>query len=144
MSDYTIVLIASTMNYSIKNEPLLRKILWLDCMLGGITAIIGLLCSVTLTTMLGVTTSFVLTIATINLMYAVLAFIVAAQKTTSVRLLNLLIYANWAWTAISVFMIFTHFNSATDLGNILLLIQPIVVGGLAYSEGNQIVAIKAV
>ncbi len=132
------------MSYSIKNELLLKKILWLDTLLGGATAIIGLLYFAALATVLGFTNSSIITVAIINLLYAIFAFILAVEKPTSVKLLRLLIYANWIWTAISVLMIFTHFSRATNLGGLFLLLQPVVVGGLAYLEKNQIVAVKAV
>ena len=75
------------------------------------------------------------------MLYAILAFIVGIQRPTSVNLLSVLVYANWIWTAISVFMIFTHYNSATRLGVSFLFIQPVVVGGLAYLENKQIIAV---
>ncbi len=132
------------MGFSIKNESLLKRFLWLDALSGGVTAITGLLCFTTLTTVLGFTTPSIVTVATINLLYAILASIIALQKPTSIRLLRLLVYANWAWTAISVLMIFSYFGSATNLGDSLLLIQPIFVGGLAFLENNQIIAINAI
>jgi hypothetical protein len=132
------------MSYSIKDEPLLKRILWLDSLLGGVTAITGLLYFTMLTTVLGFTTSSIVTISTINLLYASLAFMVAVKQQTSIRLLRLLVLANWVWTAISVLMIFTHFNGATHLGGSLLVLQPIIVGGLAYLENNQIIATRTV
>jgi hypothetical protein len=132
------------MGYSIKNEPLLKKILWIDNFLGGATAITGLLCFTTLATVLGLTTSFILSLAIVNLLYSILSFILALQKPTSIRLLRPLIYANWLWTVISVLMVFAYFNKTTSLGTLFLLIQPIVVGGLAYIEHRQIVSVKAV
>ena len=132
------------MSYSIKNEPLLKKIVWLDALLGGLTATTGLLYSTALTTVLGFAIRLIVTVAIINLLYAGLAFIVAVVKPISIRFLTLLVCANWAWTAISVLMILTHFNSATNLGDSLLLLQPIIVGGLAYLENNQIIDVKAV
>lgn len=132
------------MRYSIKDQPFLRKILWLDAWLGGATALTGLLCFTPLSTVLGFTAPSIVTVATLNLLYAGLAFLVAVQKQTSVRLLKVLVNANWVWTAVSVLMIFTHFRSATNLGAALLLLQPIIVGGLAYAENNQIIATRIV
>lgn len=132
------------MSYSIKDESLLKKILWLDTLLGGATAIAGLLCFTTLTTVLGFTAPSIVTVAAINLLYAIPACILAVQRPTSVMLLRSLVFANWVWAAISVLMIFTHFSSATTLGSLVLLLQPVVVGGLAYSENNQIIAGRAV
>lgn len=131
------------MNFSIKNEPLLKRFLWLDALSGGATAITGLLYFTTLTTVLGFTAPSILTVASINLLYAILALTVALQKPTSVRLLRRLVYANWVWTAISALMIFIYFSSATNIGRSLLLIQPVFVGGLAYLETKQIIDRRA-
>ena len=130
------------MSYSIKDEHFLKKIVWLDSLAGGATALICLLGYVPLTTALGVTTPFILTVATVNLLYAILAFVVAAQKPTSVGLFRVLVYANWAWTAISILMIFIYFGHGTSFGNVLLVCQPIFVGGLAYIENSQIITVR--
>lgn len=128
------------MRYAIKDEPSLKKIVWLDAAAGGATAVIGSLAYPSLTTALGLTTSFIQTLAAVNFLYAVLAFIVALQKPASVRLLRVLIYANWVWTVISVMMLLIYFDRVTPIGDALLVVQPMLVGGLAYLETNQLIA----
>lgn len=131
------------MSYTIKNQRTLRKILWLDTSLGGLTAVSGLLFLIALTGLLGLKINFILTVSTITLVYASVALILALQKSTSVRLLRLLVFANWLWTFVSIILLFIHYNSATHLGVTFLIIQVIVVGGLAYLEGTQIVKKQA-
>ena len=132
------------MNESIKNEPWLKKILWLDATLGGVTAVAGFLWSTTLATISGHTTAFVLNVAAINLLYVGLAFIVASREPTSIRLLRILIYANWFWAVISVLMVVAYVGSVSRLGAVFLLVQPLIVGGLAYLENSQVAPTKAV
>ena len=127
------------MKYQIKDRELLWKILWLDAILGGGTAIIGLLFQAELTPMLGLTTGFITVVSAVTLLYAVVAVRLATQNPVSVPLLRGLIGANWLWTLISVVLFFTHYSRAKPLGILFLLLQIIVVGGLAYLEGNQIV-----
>jgi hypothetical protein len=88
---------------------------------------------------LGLTVPFILSVSTITLFYAIVAFILAAQRNISVRLLQLLVYANWIWAVISTGLLLVHFSKALLLGKIFLILQIVVVGGLAYLEGNQIV-----
>jgi hypothetical protein len=127
------------MSYSIKDALLLKKILWADTILGGITAIAGLCFFTPLTGILGLTASFILTVSAITLCYAIVAFILARQSQVSVPLLRILIYANWTWTIISIVLLFIHFDTAQLLGKIFLVLQIVVVGGLAYLEGRQLV-----
>jgi hypothetical protein len=131
------------MNYGIKNTPLLKKILWADTLLGGTTAIAGIGFFNTLTGILGLTTTFILSVSIITLCYSIVAFILANQKNISIRLLITLVIANWVWTGISAGLLFMHFDTATILGKAFLLLQVIVVGALAYLEGKQITAKKS-
>lgn len=130
------------MSYSIKDTLLLKKILWADAILGGTTAIAGLCFFNQLTSILGLTTSFILTVSAITLCYAIVAFILAIESQLSIPLLRILIYANWIWTIISIILLFIHFNKAQFLGQIFRLLQIVVVGGLAYLEGRQLVVKK--
>lgn len=125
--------------YKIKNQPTLKKILWADVILGGGTAIIGLLFITSLTTLLGLPTNLIQIISIVTMAYAIFAFLVVMQKTTSISLLRILIFANWIWTAISIGLLFTHFEKAALLGQFFLLLQILVVGGLAYMEGKQVI-----
>lgn len=127
------------MNYTIKDMSLLRKLLWSDTFLGGTTAIAGLCFFNPLTSILGLTATFILSVSIITLCYSVIACVLANQVNISIPLLRLLIFANWIWTFISIGLLLIHFNSAQPLGKIFLFLQIIVVGGLAYLEGKQLV-----
>jgi hypothetical protein len=127
------------MNYTINDTSLLRKILWADTVLGGTTAIVGLLFFSQLTSLLGLPVTFILSVSVITLGYSLIAGVLANQINISVSLLRTLIYANWVWTFISIGLLLMHFNNAQLLGKIFLILQIFVVGGLAYLEGKQLV-----
>ena len=127
------------MNDAIKDPVVLRKLLWLDTFLGGTTAILGLCFFNPLTSLLGLTTFFIVSVSVITSGYAVVAGVLANQATVSIPLLRILIVANWLWAFISVGLLLVHFDQAQPLGKLFLGLQVIAVGGLAYSEGQQLV-----
>jgi hypothetical protein len=127
------------MKYSIKNSTVLKQILWADTTLGVTTAIIGLIFTITLSSLLGLPLFLIKVICTITFIYAIVAFILANQKQVSIPLLRTLVYANWGWTIVSAILLLFHFEHATILGIICLILQIIVVGILAYVEGKQII-----
>lgn len=123
---------------AIRNLPLLKRILWADFVLGGGTAIIGLLLYSLLEGFLGLPVNIIIFIAGITLVYALLALGLALQKTPPVPLLRILIAGNWLWTAVSVGLLIIYAPGATVFGAIFLVLQVLVVGGLAYLEGRQV------
>jgi hypothetical protein len=129
------------MTYGINNKPLLIQILWIDAILGGSTAILGITLLHPLTGLLGLTRDFILSVSIITLCYAITALMLANQKNISISLLRTLIFANWFWTLVSIVLLFLHFKQAELLGKIFLILQIIAVGALAYLEGKQLVRI---
>jgi len=127
------------MKYTIKDISLLRKLLWLDTLLGGSTALAGVFFSNSLGELLGLDSSFLLVVSIITLCYAIVACLLVNQTSISIILLRILIIANWAWAVSSIGLTFIHFETARPLGKIFLLLQIVVVGGLAYLEGKQLV-----
>ncbi len=124
----------------IVNPFRLKKLLRLDALLGGCTAIAGLVFPVAVAQLLGLSTAFVVSVASITLLYAGVAFWLAVQLSPNLRLTRLLIQANWLWTLLSLGLLLAHFREATALGVVFLLLQVVVVGGLAYLEGQQLQA----
>jgi len=129
------------MTYTINDVSVLRKILWLDTILGAATAIVGLCFFNPLTSVLGLTVPFILSVSIITLCYSVIAGVLANQSTISIPLLRLLILANWIWTFISIGLMLVHFAGAELLGRIFLFLQIFAVGILAYFEGKQLVGL---
>ncbi|NML20862.1 hypothetical protein HHL16_08250 [Pseudoflavitalea sp. G-6-1-2] len=119
------------------NTVSLRKLLWADFILGGSTAVTGLAFSQSLTGILGFSLNFILIVSGITLLYALVALILANQKKISAGLLSILMRANWIWALISVGLVIAYFEEATILGRVFLILQVLVVGGLAYLEGKN-------
>ncbi|MEO9964966.1 MAG: hypothetical protein ABJF11_04210 [Reichenbachiella sp.] len=131
------------MNYQIENPTLIRKLLWLDCILGALTAAIGLVFRNELVDLLGLPYLFIFWVAIINALYASVSLRLATMGQVSIPLLRSLVVANWVWMDISVVLLYFHFMDATLLGQTLLVLQIIIVGGLAYMEGYQIKKVTA-
>lgn len=126
------------MKYQISNIPFLKKVLWADTIAGGGTAVAGLLLYPVLVDFLGLPANPIVIIAAVTLAYAFMALGLALQSTPSILLLRILVYANWMWTSISVALLIRYISDATVFGATFLVLQPIVVGMLAYFEGRHI------
>jgi hypothetical protein len=126
------------MTYSIKDIQTLRRLLWLDAAIGGTTGMVGLVFSTALTLILGLETPVIVVIAIITLLYAIGACTLAMQPSMPLPAVRTLVGANWLWTVVSVALVFVHYAAAEPFGKVFLIAQIVVVGGLAYLEGNQI------
>lgn len=124
------------MSHTIDNTTLARKLLWLDFIAGGGTALIGILFSEPLAGILGLSQHFILTISIITGAYALLALRLALQNEISIRLYRTLSIANWIWAFISVGLLLAYFAEASIWGELFLVLQVLVVGALAYYEGK--------
>lgn len=129
----------TTLQYQIKNQSRLRQVIWADAILGGTTALTGFCFYSALHRLLGLPTNLILVVATVTLAYAVVALRLATRQDVSIPLLRALVIANWVWTAVSAGLLVTYGNRATTLGLIFLVLQVLIVGGLAYVEGRQLV-----
>lgn len=131
------------MEYSIKDPRWLRKVLWADTALGGTTGALGLALSTWLASLLGLPENLLQAISVITLSYALGAFRLATQDPVSVPLLRVLVSANWAWTIVSLVLLAHYNGQATILGLVFLVLQIMVVAGLAHLEGAQIVSTRS-
>lgn len=123
---------------SVSQSQTLNKILWADAVLGGSTGILGLAYSQKLSVLLGFSAGLIQVVSAITVGYAAVAFVLAAQLSKSSQLVRALAFANWFWTLVSLVMLATLFDQATLLGRLYLVLQPLVVGGLAYLESAQL------
>ncbi|WP_129717250.1 hypothetical protein [Pedobacter sp. SYP-B3415] len=126
------------MTYYVHSVASLRKILWADSILGGITAIVGITLAKLAGRFLGLPVAVVFAIAVITLLYALLAFSLAIQKRPPVLRLVFLIRANWFWTGVSIFLLIRFISGCTVYGAIFLILQVLVVGLLALLEGRHL------
>jgi hypothetical protein len=127
--------------YRIKEPKTLKKLLWLDTFLGNATGWLGLLGADWWSKWFGLSPNFLIFISSVTLVYAVFAFWIARQPTTPIGWTRLLIAANWVWAIFSIGLVAAHFSEAQELGKIFLILQIVVVGGLAYLESWQIIRI---
>lgn len=130
------------MQYQLKNIPFLRKLLWADFAAGSSTAIIGFGLREHLVPVLGIPYEFILWVSGISFLYCLVAVSLARMPKISIGLLQILIYANWAWTLVSIGFLFFHLADATLVGKIYLIGQLLAAGMLAYAEGKQIVKVS--
>ena len=49
-----------------------------------------------------------------------------------------LVRANWLWTLVSLVMLASYWRVVTPLGHAFLVLQPLIVGGLAWLEGRHL------
>ncbi|TWV94312.1 hypothetical protein [Chitinophaga pinensis] len=115
---------------------MLRTILRADFILGGATAIAGLLFNSWLSGFLGLPADLIIIIAIVTLAYAMVACVLAFQREPVIPLLRILIYANWVWTLVSLVLLIMYYKGASAFGVAFLVLQVVVVGGLAWLEGR--------
>jgi hypothetical protein len=116
----------------------LRSLLWSDFLLGFITGMNGILFSGFLETFLQISETIIIVISIVTLLYSLFAFYLAQLKNVSINLTKFIINANWFWSFVSVGFLFLYFSNASIFGKLFLILQIIVVGGLAYLEGKAL------
>lgn len=126
------------MSIALNDIPGLRKLLWADAFIGGGTGIAGLALYGWWSGFLGFPEKLVLLIAAVTGLYALMALSLAIMKPIRGRMVRWLVIANWVWTAVSVGMLGYYFGGASVFGKIFLVLQIVVVGGLAWTEGRHL------
>jgi hypothetical protein len=126
------------MRYTINNTARLRKILWLDFLCGITNGLAGLLFVHFFATFLGLPENHLLIICAVTVLYACGALYLATQQKINIPFLLVQVYANWFWTAVSVGLLVYYYAAATVPGIIFLVLQIVVVGGLAWLEMSQL------
>ncbi|WP_315814833.1 hypothetical protein [Paraflavitalea speifideaquila] len=81
-------------------------------------------------------------VAAVTLAYGLFAISLALPPKSHPGRLRILVYANWFWTLVSVVLLILYLPGATIFGAIFLVLQVLVVGGLAWLEGRQLILIK--
>lgn len=120
----------------------LKKILWIDFFMGFSTGVVGLIFSSSVGAFLGLPIDLVFWISLVTFTYSIFALALALQKLTPIQPVSVLIFANWAWTLVSLYFLLVHWNAAFPLGKAFLVLQIFVVGGLAYFEGKQLARLE--
>lgn len=126
------------MSYYVTNPALLKKILWADFALGSGTAVIGLAAYPVLAPFLGLPVSLVVLVSVVTLLYALVALWLATRRSPTAGWVRLLMYANAFWTLVSIGLVIGYITGATVFGAVFLVLQVVVVGGLALLESRCI------
>jgi hypothetical protein len=116
----------------------LKNLLWIDFLLGFVTGVIGISFFRSLETLLKVPYDVIAIISVVTLVYSILALFLAQQNVSGVKLTRSLIIANWLWSVVSVILLYLYFSNASLSGKLFLILQVIVVAGLAYFEGRAL------
>nr|WP_295922782.1 hypothetical protein [uncultured Dyadobacter sp.] len=127
------------MNHQIVGIPRLKRVLWADTFLGGVTGIAGLAGHAFWSDFLGLPQKVLLAVSVITFLYAVLALALVLQNPVRIRLLQGLISANWAWAGVSILLMVSYWQPATIWGAVFLVLQVIVVAALAWLEGLHMI-----
>jgi hypothetical protein len=115
----------------------LRTILWTDFLLGSSTGILGLAFYRSLEAFLNMPSDVIAIIAAVTLLYSLFALFLALRP-LQVKLTWALIAVNWLWSLVSVGLLYFYYRDASVFGKLFLVLQIIVVGGLAYFEGKAL------
>ncbi len=83
-----------------------------------------------------------LIISICHVLYGCYSLFLYTRKEVKGSLLLILVYANAIWAGISIFLFIYYLSDVSILGMIMLLSQPLVVGGLAYAEAKQLKKVK--
>lgn len=132
-----------SMKFHIPHPKRLRKILYLDFFMGSSNGALGLIFCGFWASFLGLPYTFLLWVFGITSLYAVGAFTLARAQHLHVSAVRVLVAANWAWVAVDFVFLYFHFGAATLWGQLFLLLQIVVVGGLAWLEGREVLRVQA-
>ena len=110
------------------------NILWIDGIGGLIVGFIVLLISPWFSHWYGVPTNILVFTGVANLLYGSYSTPLANQRYRPEWKINLLIIANFIWTAVCIFLVVRYSDTLTLLGYIHILGEGVYVAVLAYFE----------
>ncbi|MGE0488549.1 MAG: hypothetical protein AB7S38_04990 [Vulcanimicrobiota bacterium] len=116
----------------------IRKLLFLDFVMGFSTAVLGFPFVNPLAQLLGLPLNLLSVVLVANLVYSLTALSIYRKQPTSLELFRRLVQANWLWTIVSIAMLGLYATTAKPLGLVFLVLQVVIVGGLSYVEGRAL------
>lgn len=112
----------------------MRKVLWLDFILASSTGLVGLLFGDFFSALFGLEVGLIHLISTVHCIYGAFGLTNLVRKALSLLLVRVLIFANSLWALFSVWLVVEYYAGASKLGVFILILQVVVVGGLAIVE----------
>lgn len=121
------------------NDPLhsmhvMRKLLWVDCIAGALAGIAVLMFSGWLSSLHALPRELLLLNGAVNLLYATYSLTLARRRKRPKALINLLVFANFAWAVVCLCLAGVFAGPATVFGVGHLAGEALFVGGLAALE----------
>ncbi|MEM1043360.1 MAG: hypothetical protein AAGI91_12110 [Bacteroidota bacterium] len=113
---------------------ILRRLLWVDCIAGGVAGVTVLALSGWLSRIEGLPHKVLLFTGVVNLLYASCSFSLARRAERPRSGIKLLVAANLAWVPVCLGLAWTFREQATWLGLAHLTGEAVFVGGLALLE----------
>lgn len=110
------------------------KLLWLDCVAGGVVGVLVLLLAGWLSELYHLPLAVVLVMGAANLLYAAFSFSLAVRKVRPMRLIVLLVVVNGVWAVGCVVAAVVFAGTASPLGLAQFMMEGLFVGGLAAVE----------
>lgn len=117
------------MSWAVKNE-----LLWVDCIAAAVGGLAVLLLLPWLVPIYGLPPGWLQGVGIANLLYGSYSFSLALRRRRPQAFITLLVVANAAWALVCVGMALHFADSATWLGLGHLVVEAVVVGGLAACE----------
>ena len=111
-----------------------RKLLWVDCIAGGMVGIVVMLASYWLSQWYQLPQTLVLFTGIANLAYGCYSFSLARQPKRPKTLIFILVIANLVWAIMCLYWAITYSGTASWLGLAHLILEALFVGGLALLE----------
>lgn len=112
----------------------LRHLLWVDCIAGGVVGVLVLLLSRWLSELYRLPLGVVVVMGTANLLYAGYSFSLAVRSRRPMPLLVLLVVANGLWAVGCFVAAVVFFGTASLFGLAQFILEGLFVGGLAVLE----------
>lgn len=121
-------------NLLVRSTPVVKNLLWIDCIVGAIAGVLVLMFSGWLGNLQALPRELLLLNGAVNLLYASYSFSLAVRATRPRSLIKLLVFANLSWALVCLCLAAVFAGSATVFGIGHLAGEAVFVGGLAGLE----------
>jgi hypothetical protein len=118
-------------NTFVRSMPIMRNLLWVDCIAGALAGVLVLLFSGWLSSLHALPRELLLLNGAVNLLYASYSFSLAARARRPRSLIKVLVFANLSWAVVCLCLVAGFAGSATVFGIGHLVGEAMFVGGLA-------------